>query len=157
MKRIKIPADFFSRNRQSLAKQLKKDSLAIITSNDELTRSGDQNFPYRQNADFFYLTGIEQEKCILSLCPGHPDPKMREVLFSIKPNEQLETWTGHKYTKAEIREISGIETVKWLEDYDLSIRDMFLCSAHINLNLNEYNKYLPDVSYRDNNIVSWFK
>lgn len=153
MKRIKIPADFFIRNRTNLLRQLKKNALVILTSNDELTRSGDQHFPFRQNADLFYLTGLEQEKCILALCPDHPDVKLREVVFTIKPDPHLETWTGHKYTADEIREISGIETVKWLDEMDLPLRDMALASKTIYLNLNEYSKYLPDVDYRDHNMV----
>ncbi len=157
MKKVNLPADFFTRNRQNLVKLLKKESLALATSNDELTRSGDQAFPFRQNAGLFYLTGLEQEKCILALCPDHPDENLREVLFTIKPNEQLETWTGHKYTANEIRQISGIQTVKWLEDFDMTIRDMALTSSNIYLDLNEYTKYIPEVSYRDYNLVYAFK
>ncbi len=157
MKKHRIPTDFFIRNRQELAKQLNSGSLALVTANDELTRSGDQNFPYRQNAGFFYLTGIEQEKCILALCPDHPDPALREVLFTVKPNEALETWTGHKLTPDEIREASGIANVKWLDDLEMTMRDLALSSTHVYINLNEYSKYLPDVVYRDQNMVSWMK
>ena len=153
MKKITIHTDFFLRNRHNLITQLKGASLAIITANDELTRSGDQHFSYRQNSDLFYLTGIEQEKCILSLCPEHPDKKLREVLFTIKPNKLMETWTGHKYTTDEIREISGIETVKWLDDFDLTIREIILSSHNVYLNLNEYAKYIPDVHYKDYNMI----
>lgn len=157
MKKITIPADFFIQNRNKLIQQVKKNSLLIITSNDELTRSGDQLYPFRQNADLFYLTGLEQEKCMLVICPEHPNLKLREVVFSIKPNQQLETWTGHKYTAEEIREISGVETVKWLDDLDMTLREMALFSENIYLNLNEYSKYLPDVNYRDYTMVSLMK
>jgi len=157
MKNITIPTDFFIRNRYCLIKQLKNASLSIITSNDELTRSGDQNFSYRQNSDLFYLTGIEQEKCILALCPENPDKKLREVLFTIKPNQLMETWTGHQYTADEIQEISGIKTIKWLDDFDLTIRNMILSSRKVYLNLNEYEKYTTDVNYKDYNMVSSLK
>ena len=157
MKKVSIPSDFFIRNRKTLAEKMKKGSVAIVTSNDELTRSGDQYFPFRQNAGLFYLTGLEQEKCMLALCPGHPDNSLREVVFTIRPNEQMETWTGHKYTAEEIRSISGVETVKWLDDFELTIRDMVLASEHIYVNLNEYGKYIPEVIYRDQHMVSWLK
>ncbi len=103
MQRIKISKEFFTANRESLIKKLKPASVAIVNSNDEVFRNGDQNYPFRQSSDLFYLTGLEQEKCILVLCPDFPDEKLREVIFTIKPNEQLETWTGHKYTKDEIQ------------------------------------------------------
>ena len=157
MKKINISKDFFVQNRKSLIKTMESNSAAVITANDELTRSGDQHFRFRQNSDLFYLTGIEQEKCILAVCPDHPDKNFREVFFTIKPNEMLETWTGHKYTADEIRAISGIETIKWIDDFDLTIRELILTSNNLYLNLNEYGKYIPDVNYRDYNMVTFLK
>jgi len=157
MQKIKISEKFFTANRKSLVKKLKPSSVAIINSNDEVCRNGDQNYPFRQSSDLFYLTGLEQEKCILVLCPDFPDEKLREVLFTIKPNEQLETWTGHKYTKDESYEISGITSVKWLEDFEMILRDMLLNSDNIYVNLNEYSKYQTPVSYTDYRMVSNLK
>ncbi len=150
MKKESFITKFFVENRKKLASRLSVKSIAIVNSNDELTRNGDQDFQYRQSSDLFYLTGLIQEKCILTLCPDHPEKKMREVIFTIKPNEQLETWTGHKYTKEEVIEISGVKTVKWLEDLEMTLRDMVLSSENIYINLNEYTKYQTDVAYISN-------
>lgn len=149
MKKVSIDKSFFANNRQKIIKKLKSGSVTIVHSNDELTRTGDQHFPYRQNSDFFYLTGLEQEKCILTLCPDHPDEKLREIIFAIQPNELMETWTGHKFTKEKIRETSGIKTVKWLGDFEMTFRDLALNSENIYINLNEYSKYETEVTYRD--------
>lgn len=157
MKKVHIEKDFFIGNRQNLVDQFAPKSLAIIVSNNELTRSGDQNFPFRQSSDFFYLTGTEQEKSVLALCPDHPDEQFREVLFVIKPNELLETWTGHKLRADEIKLLSGIKTVKWLDDFEMIIRDMVLLSNTLYFNMNEYGKYLPDVIYNDRTIIASFK
>jgi Xaa-Pro aminopeptidase len=89
MKKITIDSKFFTANRERLLKNFKPDSMAIINSNDELFRNGDQYFPFRQSSDLFYLTGIEQEKCILTLCPHHPDHNLREIVFTIKPDETI--------------------------------------------------------------------
>lgn len=153
MKKVKYSKDFFIQNRKNLVGQLDGSSVAIITPNNELNRSGDQNFSFRQNSDLFYLTGIEQEKSILVVTPQHPDKNLREVLFTVKPNALLETWTGHKNTVEEIREVSGIQTIKWLEDFDLTVRDLILSSETIYLNINEYGKYLPEVVYKDQSLV----
>jgi Xaa-Pro aminopeptidase len=153
MKKVSINRTFFKRNREKLVKELKPGSVAIITSNDELTRTGDQDFAFRQNSNLFYLTGLNQEKTILVLCPDHPDKNLREIVFSIKPEKTLETWTGHKYTKEEIKEISDINTVKWLYDFDLTIRDLIVHSEFIYLNSNEYAKYLTDVFYQDIRLI----
>lgn len=157
MKKISTDKSLFIKNRKKITNQLKTNSLAIVTSNDELIRSGDQHFSFRQNSDMFYLTGLEQEKCILALCPDHPDEKLREVLFTIKPNELLETWTGHKYTIEEVQAISGIKTVKWVENFDMTLRDLALNSENIYVNLNEYIKYESPVYYQDQRIVQNLK
>jgi Xaa-Pro aminopeptidase len=150
MKKETFKTDFFTGNRKKLTNALEKNSVAIINSNDELTRNGDQDFPFRQSSDLFYLTGLEQEKCILTLCPDHPDENLREIVFTIKPDEQLETWTGHKYTKEEVKKISGVKTVKWLEDFDMTFRDLAISSDNIYVNLNEYAKYQTEVDYVSN-------
>ena len=49
-------------NRSKLVAKLQPGSLAIVNSNDEMPRSGDQTFVFRQNSDMFYLTGLDQEK-----------------------------------------------------------------------------------------------
>lgn len=157
MQKVTIETNLFIKNRKKIVNNLKSNSLAIVTSNDELTRSGDQYFTYRQNSDLFYLTGLEQEKCILTLCPDHPDEKLREILFTIKPNIQLETWTGHKYTKEEVQHISGIKTVKWVDDFAMVLRDLALNSEHIYVNLNEYIKYQSPVFYREQRLVKDLK
>jgi Xaa-Pro aminopeptidase len=150
MKKETFKTDFFTGNRKKLTNALEKNSVAIINSNDELTRNGDQDFPFRQSSDLFYLTGLEQEKCILTLCPDHPDENLKEIVFTIKPDEQLETWTGHKYTKEEVKKISGVKTVKWLEDFDMTFRDLAISSDNIYVNLNEYAKYQTEVDYVSN-------
>ncbi len=157
MKSEKLTQYFFSGNRDKISRGLIPDSVAIMTSNDELNRNGDQDFPYRQNSDLFYLTGINQEKCILTLCPSHPDESLREILFTLKPNELMETWTGHKYTKKETQEISGIKTVKWLDDFEPTLRELVLSSNNIYINLNEYAKYQTDVPYSENRLASKLK
>jgi len=157
MQKVTINKNLFIKNRKKIVNKLKSNSLAIVTSNDELTRSGDQLFPFRQNSDLFYLTGLEQEKCILTFCPDHPDEKLREILFTIKPNEQMETWTGHKYTKEEVQKISGIQTVKWIDDLDMTLRDLALHSEHIYINLNEYIKYESPVFYQDQRTIQGLK
>ncbi|MCF8296492.1 MAG: aminopeptidase P N-terminal domain-containing protein [Saprospiraceae bacterium] len=149
MRYKQINSNFFIKNREKLTKKLKDNSLAILNANDEMPRNGDQFFKFRQNSDLFYLTGLEQEKCILCICPNHPNESYREILFSLKPNEELEIWYGHKYTKEEITEISGIKTVMWLDEFDEIFEELITFSSNIYLNKIEYPKFSTDVPYRD--------
>src|SRR4030042_2562882 len=140
MKEINIPSDFFSGNRIRLSKSLNKRSLAIIHSNDELVRTADQFYPFRQNSDLFFLTGINQEKTMLLLFPDFPDENLREVLFIRTSNYKLATWNGHKLTKEEAREISGINTVKWLDELESVIAQFSFLAETFYFNLPEHPK-----------------
>jgi len=114
-----------------------------------MPRNGDQFYHYRQQSDFFYLTGIDQEKSILLLAPDHPDPEYREILFLIETNEKIAVWEGIKFTKDKARKVSGIENVKWLDDFHKFFRELMQWGNHIYLNSYEYPKYETDVVSRD--------
>ncbi|MFA5973563.1 MAG: aminopeptidase P N-terminal domain-containing protein [Lentimicrobiaceae bacterium] len=144
-----ISNKMYVRNRAKLVEKLKPGSLAIINSNDEMPRTGDQTHIFRQNSDMFYLTGLDQEKCILTLCPEHPVPTMREILFTVKTSDMMVVWNGHKYTMDEVREVSGIQNVKWLDDFEITLRDLMSRVQVVYLNQNEYPKFVTEVPVRD--------
>ncbi len=118
MKYRPIPPTLFQTNRERFCAKLPPDSIAILVSNDEMPRSGDASFPFRQNPDLFYLTGIDQEQTMLILFPDATDPKHREVLFVRQTNDHIKVWEGHKYTQEEGRKISGIQQVMWTSEFE---------------------------------------
>ncbi|NOZ45885.1 MAG: M24 family metallopeptidase [Chlorobi bacterium] len=148
-----ISSQMFINNRKSLIESLEKESIAIINSNDQMPRNGDQLYPFRQNSDLFYLCGIEQEKTILLLCPFHNNKKFHEVLFVIKPNKSTEIWEGHKYSKEEAQNISGIKTIYWLEEFNAVFRELALGAKNIYLNSNEYTKFSTELDLRDSRFI----
>jgi Xaa-Pro aminopeptidase len=157
MRYKKINNQLFKDNRKRFISRLPEKATAILLSNDEYPRNGDQFFKFRQNSDLFYLTGIDQEKTILLLSPACPNKKLREALFIIKTNEQLATWEGHKYTKEEARDISGIENVFWLDDFEASLREALAFTGPVFLNSNEYVKYFNDVPDKNHRFALDFK
>jgi len=82
---------------------------------------------------------------------------MREVLFLLEANEQLETWFGHKLTIAEAQKISGIDTVMLMPRLDLALNEMILASDNIYFNFNEYVKYSTEVLSRDRRFAEKIK
>lgn len=149
MKYNKINNSLFIKNRHDFANLLKNNALSIFQSNDEFPRSGDQNFLFKQNPDIFYLSGIDQEQSILLLFPNCPNPLYKEVLFLRQTNDHIKVWEGHKYTKEQARETSGIESIYWLEDFDSILHSIIHYADHIYLNTNENDRYAHTVAYRD--------
>ena len=144
MKYQAINPKLFVKNREKILKKLKPNSLVILVSNDEYHRNGDQNHPFRQNSDMFYLTGLDQEKCIVCLCPHHPTESLREILFTVQTNESMVTWYGHKYTLEQAKQISGIKNAMWLDSFESTVKDLILRSENIYLNLHEDARYTHD-------------
>lgn len=144
-----INPGLFEKNREQLEKKLKPNALAIINSNDEMPRNGDQVFPFRQHSDMFYLTGLDQEKCILTLFPNHPVERMREIIFTVKTSDLMVTWHGHKYTLEQAAAISGVKTIKWLDDFEDTFRDLMARAHSVYLNQNENPRFTTDVPSRD--------
>lgn len=149
MRYSKIDHRLFIKNREKLDGRIEKNSIAIIHSNDQMPRSGDQYFPFRQNSDLFYLTGINQEQTILILCPGHHDKELREVLFIRKSSKKLEIWEGKKLSRNEATEISGIKTIKWADEFDSILLSLMPLIQNVYINLSEYPKFNPDVKQKN--------
>jgi len=149
MKTINLPAAFFQNNREKLTKKLIPGSLAILHSNDEVNRTADQDYPFRQNSDLFYLSGINQEKTILVLAPDYPDPSFKEILFIRRPNPKLETWEGHKLSVEEAQTISGIKTVRFNDEYEGTLASLMMHAKNVYLNLPELFKIIPELPNRN--------
>ncbi|RZL55776.1 MAG: aminopeptidase P family protein [Pedobacter sp.] len=157
MKYKQINNLLFIKNRSNFINRLKTNAIAIFQSNDEFPRSGDQNFPFKQNADLFYLSGIDQEQSILLLYPDCPNPLYREVLFLRQTNDHIKVWEGHKYTKEQASIVSGIKTVYWLSDFEQILHNVIHYADHIYLNSNENDRYAHTVTYRDIRFINELK
>ncbi len=149
MKYKEIDPQFFINNRKKIINYIDDKSLVLLTSNDEMPETGDQCFPFRQNADFFYLTGIDQELSILALCPQHPNPQYREVLFLLQTNETIAVWNGYKYTMEHAQCVSGIQNVQWLSNFDAILKEMAYASEKIYLNLQENYRFNTEVERQE--------
>jgi Xaa-Pro aminopeptidase len=153
-----IDKSLFILNRKNFYKKLLPGSIAVFNSNDILPTNADGTMPFRQNSDLFYLSGIDQEESILVLFPDHPDEKMREILFLRETNEDIAIWEGHKYTKSEATEISGIRQVMWLSQFGSTFNALMAETNHVFLNTNEHTRRpLTEVQTRDSRFISWCK
>ncbi len=149
MKYKPIDSKLFIENRKKFTAQLKPNSISIFHSNDEMPRNGDLTHYFRQNADLFWLSGIDQEDTMLVLYPDCPKPEFRECLFLKRTNETIAVWEGHKYTMDEASTSSGIKNVYWNEDFDNVISNLMLYADNCYLNLNENDRAKTVVPYRD--------
>ena len=140
MKYLPLNPEIFIQNRKRFTDKMEKNSIAIFNSNDELPVNGDALYPFVQSSDLLWLTGVTQEDSMLILYPGNPDPKYREVLVLVRPNELKEKWDGHRLTAKEGKEISGLETVVWLDVLDGMLQPWIHLADTIYLDTNENDR-----------------
>lgn len=149
MKHLPIEADLFAKNRERFTKKLKQHSIAIFNSNDEIPSNGDALYPFVQNSDLYWLSGIEQEDTMLIIFPDNPDAKYREVLVLVRPNETKEKWDGKRLRASEATEQSGIKTIVWLDSLEPLLQQWIHLADTIYLNTNENDRKASPIETRD--------
>ena len=146
---IHIPNTLFIKNRANFIKRMKPNSMAIFFSNDLMPRSADGFHPFRQNPDFYYLTGIDQEECMLILFPDAPVDSQKEMLFLKETNEHIAVWEGEKVDKELGQKLSGIKSVKWNEEFNTLLNHLSNNVSTFYLNLNENDRAGSEVATKD--------
>jgi Xaa-Pro aminopeptidase len=143
--------DLFKENRRRFAAAMEARSIAIFVSNDEMPSNADAHYPFRQNSDLFWLSGIWQEDTTVILFPDHPDPRYREVLVLVRPIELKEKWDGRRLRAEEGRQISGISTVIWEDAIGSLLQQWIHMADSIYLDSNEHDRRsgpMPTREYR---------
>lgn len=157
MKYLPLNPALFVQNRERFTARMKKNSIAIFVSNDEVPVNGDAIYSFKQNSDLFWLSGITQEDSMVILFPDNPDPKYREVLVLVRPNELKEKWDGKRLRVKEAQDISGIKTIVWLDSIDGLLQPWVHLADTIYLDTNENDRKASLVRSRDYRFVDEMK
>ena len=91
------------------------------------------------------------------VAPDALNEKLREAIFLLVTNERIATYDGHKYTREEATEISGIENAYWVDDFETSLRDVLQNAEYVYFNTIEYVKYYNEVPTRNIRFINEFK
>jgi Xaa-Pro aminopeptidase len=157
MKSLPLNPELFITNRKRFTDKMKPGSIAIFASNDEVPSNGDALYPFKQNSDLYWLSGIVQEDSMVILFPDNPDPKYQEVLVLVRPVELKEKWDGKRLRKNEATAISGIQTIVWLENIDALLQTWIHLADPIYLDTNENDRKASLLRTRDYRFVDEMK
>jgi Xaa-Pro aminopeptidase len=157
MKYLPLNPEIFVKNRERFVSQMQKNSIAIFVSNDEVPSNGDAIYHFKQNSDLFWLSGVTQEDSMVILFPDNPDPKFREVLVLVRPNELKEKWDGKRLRVNEAQAISGMKTIVWLDSIDGLLQPWIHLADNIYLDSNENDRKASLVRTRDYRFIDEMK
>lgn len=153
MKYEQISSSLFKKNRKKFMAQMKPKSIAVFNSNDIYPISADSTLPFEQHRDIFYLSGADQEETILVLFPDAMNKKHREVLFVRETNDHIAVWEGAKLTKEKAIEVSGIEAIHWLTDFDKIFFDLMTEADTVYFNTNEHYRQSVETQTREDRFI----
>ena len=157
MKYHSIDSALFVKNRIKFAAQMQSSALAVFNSNDVFSTGADSTLPFHQHRNIFYLSGVDQEESILILFPDAKNSMHKEILFLKETNEHIAIWEGSKLSKKQATEVSGVQTVYWLSDFD-SIFDILMKEAEIvYFNNNNHYRKAVEMETREDRFIKRVK
>ncbi len=131
------------KNRRNKVLEQMQEGVSIVPSGRMQMRSNDTEFPFRQESNFYYLTGFNEPDCLLLLCKNRGES--RSILFLRERDPEMEMWVGKRLGVKDACKALDVD-----EAYDISALETVLpklLEGHINLYLDTFadNKYIQTV------------
>ncbi|RUO80802.1 Xaa-Pro aminopeptidase [Idiomarina tyrosinivorans] len=139
-----LPIEEFQQRRAALLRQLPKGSVAIVAAASEKTRSNDTEYPFRQNSDFFYLTGFNEPDALLLLANDAEQPVQ---LFCHDKDPQVEVWHGLRLGVENAVEQLGVDVAYSLDDIDSHLPELLNGSERVLILRGEEDQPELQLSY----------
>jgi len=112
----------YAKRRSQLMAQLDNDSVAIIVGNKEQVRNLNISYGFRQDNDFYYLTGFNEPDCVCVLRPGHEQPY---IMFARDSDPQQEVQFGSRAGLARLGEDYGVDCAYDIDELESVIVGLF--------------------------------
>lgn len=122
--------------RKKLAAQLPPDSVAIIPAAHELLRNGDAHYRFRQDSDFYYLTGYNEPDALLFVSSG---AETESVLFNRPRNPAEEQWTGVRLGQDGAIKVLGMNRSFSIHTLSEELPNLLLGKTSVYYSLGRYS------------------
>ncbi len=100
--------DEFLKRRKKLASYMEPNSIAILVGAKLQYRNADVEYPFRQDSDVYYLSGINEPNVVLVLQKNNND-KLQYMIFYEEIKKGTEIWVGEKINKSNALKIYGAD------------------------------------------------
>ena len=112
-----VKSNIYKKRRSLIFKSFEDQATAILVSANEQFRSNDVPYPYRQNNNFYYVTGFDEPNAILVVHKTDKN-KLIEHFFIKKPNAYDEVWTGKLPSKQYVKKTYDFTKVDYVDDLE---------------------------------------
>ena len=126
--------DAYIENRSRFMENIENNSIVLLFAGKPCKKTGDELYQFTPNRNFYYLTGIQEEEHIVVLSKFKDI--VSEKLFLKDLDLAMEMWNGKTLRDSEGKEISGIEDVLYMKEFNSHINRLINGSEEINLYLD---------------------
>jgi len=141
-----VPRDEFARRRQHLMKLMGKDSIAVISAAPVRLRNNDVEYAYRQDSDFYHLTGFGEPESVAVLIPGREQAQY--LLFVRDRDPTRESWDGRRAGPAGAVRTFGADDAFPIADMDEILPGLLENRTKVYYTMGAYPEF-------DQRIVAW--
>ena len=113
----------YIKRRQNLASNLPPNSVAIIPAAKEVLRNGDADYRFRQQSDFYYLTGFQEPDAVLMV---FSIPTVQSILFTRPRNPGEEQWQGKRLGPEAACATLGVDQAYSITELDAQLPQLLL-------------------------------
>ncbi len=106
----------YARRRQRLMTEAGEHTMILLNAASERLRNGDSHYPFRQDSDFLYLTGLAEPDALLVLLPGRSAGE--QLLFCRPRDADRERWDGPRLGLDRARDELGLDDAFPIDDLD---------------------------------------
>jgi Xaa-Pro aminopeptidase len=112
----------FAKRRKQLMQKIGPNSIVILTAAPSTVRNHYHEYPYRQNSDFYYLTGFEEPEAVMILLPKHKDGEF--ILFNRVRDREKEIWDGYRAGQEGARKQYGANQAFPIHELEKRLPDL---------------------------------
>lgn len=133
-----ITTQEYQHRRQQLAMQLPPDSIALIPAAGEVLRNADTHYRFRQDSDFYYLTGFQEPDALLLITSGK---NSESILFNHAKDPEVELWTGKRLGQSNAVTALGISQAFSLQETDSILAESLAAKEAIYYPVGRYPQW----------------
>ncbi|MEN4046294.1 aminopeptidase P N-terminal domain-containing protein [Sulfurimonas sp. NWX367] len=119
----------YKQRRIRLGRKLKPLSVAVLLSAEQKTRSNDTQYPYRQNSNFYYMSGFTEDNSALVIVKDAK--KFHTFLFVAKKDKMQELWHGKRLGKEKAKELFMVDDVFEIDEFEEKLKEFIENKKHI--------------------------
>ena len=136
----------FKKRRQQLMAMMPPGAIAVVPGAAAQRRNQDVYFPFRQDSDFYYLTGFAEPQALMVLAPGREHGE--EILFCAERDALAERWDGERMGPERAAQMLHVDDAFPYADMEDILPGLLESRSRIYINLGEYPEF-------DQRLLGW--